>query len=148
MERLGSLISLALSASLIVVFTYWYGGLQASTRASQPATAATLEGEQTTATAEQSPASKSGRKILYYRNPMGAPDTSPVPKKDPMGMDYIPVYADEATEPGHESRDRFLRLPKLDDRDRAQRERHLAVLSEAQEQLLRGGGSRFTNGTE
>jgi Cu(I)/Ag(I) efflux system membrane fusion protein len=35
------------------------------------------------------------RKILYYRNPMGLPDTSPVPKKDTMGMDYIPVYADE-----------------------------------------------------
>jgi RND family efflux transporter MFP subunit len=33
------------------------------------------------------------RKLLYYRNPMGLPDTSPVPKKDPMGMDYIPVYA-------------------------------------------------------
>lgn len=35
------------------------------------------------------------KKILYYRNPMGLPDTSPVPKKDPMGMDYVPVYADE-----------------------------------------------------
>jgi len=35
------------------------------------------------------------RKILYYRNPMGLPDTSPVPKKDPMGMDYIPVYEGE-----------------------------------------------------
>ncbi|OJW23898.1 MAG: efflux transporter periplasmic adaptor subunit [Rhodospirillales bacterium 69-11] len=33
------------------------------------------------------------RKLLYYRNPMGLPDTSPVPKKDSMGMDYIPVYA-------------------------------------------------------
>ncbi len=33
------------------------------------------------------------RTILYYRNPMGLPDTSPVPKKDSMGMDYIPVYA-------------------------------------------------------
>ena len=32
------------------------------------------------------------RKPLYYRNPMGLPDTSPVPKKDGMGMDYIPVY--------------------------------------------------------
>jgi Cu(I)/Ag(I) efflux system membrane fusion protein len=40
-------------------------------------------------------------KILYYRNPMGLADTSPVPKKDSMGMDYIPVYADEAQdEPG------------------------------------------------
>ena len=35
------------------------------------------------------------RKLLYYRNGMGLPDTSPTPKKDPMGMDYIPVYADE-----------------------------------------------------
>lgn len=32
------------------------------------------------------------KKILYYRNPMGLPDTSPEPKKDSMGMDYIPVY--------------------------------------------------------
>ncbi len=38
---------------------------------------------------------QSARKILYYRNPMGLPDTSPVPKKDPMGMDYLPVYAGE-----------------------------------------------------
>jgi Cu(I)/Ag(I) efflux system membrane fusion protein len=37
------------------------------------------------------------RKIIYYRNPMGLPDTSPVPKKDSMGMDYIPVYADEGS---------------------------------------------------
>ncbi len=35
------------------------------------------------------------RKILYYRNAMGLPDTSPVPKKDAMGMDYIPVYEGE-----------------------------------------------------
>ena len=38
-----------------------------------------------------------GREPLYYRNPMGLADTSPVPKKDPMGMDYLPVYAGEAT---------------------------------------------------
>ena len=36
------------------------------------------------------------RKLLYYRNPMGLPDMSPVPKKDPMGMAYIPVYEGEA----------------------------------------------------
>lgn len=40
-------------------------------------------------------------KILYYRNPMGLPDTSPVPKKDNMGMDYIAVYENEAAaDPG------------------------------------------------
>lgn len=44
----------------------------------------------------------SQRRILYYRNPMGLPDTSPVPKKDGMGMDYIPVYADEAGEGNRE----------------------------------------------
>ena len=38
---------------------------------------------------------KKERKIRFYRNPMGLPDTSPVPKKDPMGMDYIPVYEGE-----------------------------------------------------
>jgi membrane fusion protein, copper/silver efflux system len=41
-----------------------------------------------------------GRRVLYYRNPMGLPDTSPVPKKDPMGMDYIPVYEDEQQDDG------------------------------------------------
>jgi membrane fusion protein, copper/silver efflux system len=39
------------------------------------------------------------KKILYYRNPMGLPDTSPEPKKDSMGMDYIAVYDDENSEP-------------------------------------------------
>jgi len=41
-------------------------------------------------------------KPIYYRNPMGLPDTSPVPKKDSMGMDYIPVCADEAKSSGNE----------------------------------------------
>ncbi|MDA8107936.1 MAG: efflux RND transporter periplasmic adaptor subunit [Betaproteobacteria bacterium] len=35
------------------------------------------------------------RKILYYRSPMNSGVTSPVPKKDEMGMDFVPVYADE-----------------------------------------------------
>jgi Cu(I)/Ag(I) efflux system membrane fusion protein len=40
------------------------------------------------------------RKIIYYRNPMGLADTSPVPKKDWMGMDYIPVYEGEEQDDG------------------------------------------------
>ena len=36
------------------------------------------------------------RKVLFYRNPMNPAITSPVPMKDEMGMDYVPVYADEA----------------------------------------------------
>ena len=31
---------------------------------------------------------------------MGLPDTSPVPKKDSMGMDYIPVYEGEEQDDG------------------------------------------------
>ncbi len=51
----------------------------------KPKTAATQSGE---------------RKIKYYRNPMGLADTSPVPKKDWMGMDYIPVYEGEEQDDG------------------------------------------------
>jgi Cu(I)/Ag(I) efflux system membrane fusion protein len=40
------------------------------------------------------------RKIRYYRNPMGLPDASPVPKKDSMGMDYIAVYEGEDRDDG------------------------------------------------
>ena len=40
------------------------------------------------------------RKILYYRNPMNPQVTSPVPAKDEMGMDYVPVYEQEAA-PAH-----------------------------------------------
>ncbi len=41
---------------------------------------------------------KKEKKLLYYRNPMGLPDTSPTPKKDPMGMDYIAVFEGESDE--------------------------------------------------
>jgi Cu(I)/Ag(I) efflux system membrane fusion protein len=37
-------------------------------------------------------------KVLYYRHPMGLPEISYEPKKDSMGMDYIPVYENEAAE--------------------------------------------------
>ena len=36
------------------------------------------------------------RRILFYRNPMNPAVTSPTPAKDAMGMEYLPVYADEA----------------------------------------------------
>jgi membrane fusion protein, copper/silver efflux system len=49
------------------------------------------------APATEPPAALSGeRQVLFYRNPMNPSVTSPVPMKDQMGMDYVPVYADEA----------------------------------------------------
>ncbi len=40
------------------------------------------------------------RRVKYYRNPMGLPDTSAVPKNDSMGMAYIAVYDDEDADDG------------------------------------------------
>ncbi|MDE2491627.1 MAG: efflux RND transporter periplasmic adaptor subunit [Elusimicrobia bacterium] len=39
------------------------------------------------------------RKVLYYRSPMDPKVTSPVPAKDSMGMDFVPVYADQTPAP-------------------------------------------------
>ena len=85
MRRLNSLIILAAGIAAGAAGSYWY--------AHRPEPVATR------ASADQSPPAATERKILYYRNPMGHPDTSPVPKKDPMGMDYIAVYADEQDDP-------------------------------------------------
>ncbi|MEE8429477.1 MAG: efflux RND transporter periplasmic adaptor subunit, partial [Gammaproteobacteria bacterium] len=48
-----------------------------------------------TRSVDDKPAQSSARKILFYRNPMNPEVTSPVPAQDGMGMDYIPVYADD-----------------------------------------------------
>ena len=50
-----------------------------------------------TATIDTSWSAESGHKgkPLFYRNPMNPAITSPVPAKDDMGMDYIPVYPDK-----------------------------------------------------
>ena len=39
------------------------------------------------------------KKPLYYRHPMNPSVTSPTPSKDEMGMDFVPVYAEEQTTP-------------------------------------------------
>lgn len=55
-------------------------------------------------------------RLLYYRNPMGLPDTSPTPKKDPMGMDYVPVYEgaqEEESTPANQIRISTEKIQKL-----------------------------------
>ena len=81
MKRLNSLMILAIGIAAGAAGSYWY--------AHRPEPIATP------AAAEQLQPAEGGRTIRYYRNPMGLPDTSPVPKKDSMGMDYIAVYEDE-----------------------------------------------------
>jgi Cu(I)/Ag(I) efflux system membrane fusion protein len=72
---------------------YWLGKARvgAGDTAAVPAVVATA-----------APATPAPRKLLYYRNPMGLADTSPVPKKDSMGMDYVAVYEGEegSADPG------------------------------------------------
>ncbi len=60
-----------------------------------PADGATISA--TNKSSAATPAFGGGRKLLYYRNPMGLPDQSATPKTDAMGMAYVPVYADEET---------------------------------------------------
>lgn len=50
--------------------------------------------EESSASATKQPVAGE-RKVLFYRNPMNPSVTSPVPAKDEMGMDYVPVYAEE-----------------------------------------------------
>ena len=78
MNRLGpALAALAIAAALGA--GYWWGSRSQPVTTSRPV-AETVQPE---------------RRIAYYRNPMGLPDTSPTPKKDSMGMDYVPVYEGE-----------------------------------------------------
>jgi RND family efflux transporter MFP subunit len=69
---------------------YWWGARTQSAGPAHVAPDAT----------SPSAGAKVERKLLYYRNPMGLADTSPVPKKDPMGMDYIAVYDGEEPDTG------------------------------------------------
>ena len=55
------------------------------------------DGEAATARSERPAAGE--RTVLFYRHPMNPSVTSPVPAKDEMGMDYVPVYEDEGSGP-------------------------------------------------
>ncbi|HUZ30609.1 MAG TPA: efflux RND transporter periplasmic adaptor subunit [Xanthobacteraceae bacterium] len=71
------------------------------------------EGNDARPTAAAPASSKGKGKILYYRNPMGLPDTSPVPKKDSMGMDYIPVYENDEGDDGKTIKISLAKVQKL-----------------------------------
>jgi Cu(I)/Ag(I) efflux system membrane fusion protein len=77
------LIAIIAVAAALLAAGYWWGSARPAAPTANPPEAAPPQG-------------KGGKgKILYYRNPMGHPDTSPVPKKDSMGMDYLPVHEGE-----------------------------------------------------
>ena len=81
----GTAVLSTISAPLL---WYSHGGLShIAVRAAESATTKVAD----TSAQAQAQAQADG-KVKFYRNPMGLPDTSPVPKKDSMGMDYIAVY--------------------------------------------------------
>jgi len=77
------IIGVALLTGLVLAAGYWWGH-------------ATGDGDD--APVAENDAGGQPRRVLYYRNPMGLDDTSPVPKKDAMGMDYVPVYEGDVAE--------------------------------------------------
>jgi membrane fusion protein, copper/silver efflux system len=85
-----ALVAAAVAASLLA--GYLLGHSRSGSDHPVPSRAA---GDTGHLTGGATPSASGERAVLYYRNPMGLPDTSPVPKKDPMGMDYLPVYAGE-----------------------------------------------------
>ena len=78
MKTITGLIAVIALVVAALAAGYWWGSDKSATSADRPA--------------KVRPRSHTKPKILYYRNPMGHPDISPVPKKDSMGMDYLPVY--------------------------------------------------------
>jgi membrane fusion protein, copper/silver efflux system len=90
----GAIVKRAILACAIVAAAAFGGGM-----ALEPALSRFVRSGVTPAVAQEATAQKP-RSVKYYRNPMGLPDTSPTPKKDSMGMDYIAVYDDEDTNDG------------------------------------------------
>lgn len=76
MKSMGAVITAIVTVLVVGLSGYWLGNRSISM--SESVTSGVT--------------SKAEPRVLYYRNPMGLPDTSPVPKKDSMGMDYVPVY--------------------------------------------------------
>ena len=91
MKWQAGLLAATVAVALGIGGGYWWG---TRTQSAGPVQVAA------DATSPSTTNAKAERKILYYRNPMGLPDTSPVPKKDPMGMDYVAVYDGDEPDTG------------------------------------------------
>jgi Cu(I)/Ag(I) efflux system membrane fusion protein len=91
MRRLVTALVFAAAIALVAAGSYWLGRKQQETA---PTSMPAASGQAAPAAATTAGGEQQG-KILYYRNPMGLPDTSAVPKTDSMGMDYVPVYRGE-----------------------------------------------------
>ena len=95
MKNINRMIFGVVALLCVGVAGYWLGARTST--APEPTTAAII--------------AKAEPRILYYRNPMGLSDTSPVPRKDSMGMDYVPVF--EGEEGGNDGKQIVLGIEKV-----------------------------------
>ena len=84
MKRIVLMLSTVVLGAALLAVGYWWGVNRSAPSASRAA--------------EGNAGAKAERKVLYYRNPMAPADTSAVPKKASDGMDFVAVYADDATQ--------------------------------------------------
>lgn len=86
--------SILLSLGVIVAFTlggYWLG-----TQTTNPTASTTQTAEEMQDTSKSNNEKQGDREILYWQAPMNPSEIYDKPGKSKMGMDLVPVYADEA----------------------------------------------------
>jgi membrane fusion protein, copper/silver efflux system len=85
---LALIVAGAVTAGWLAGRSAWFGASNPSTMSAGMSASAATDDVSSDAMGK----SGDGKRIKYYRNPMGLPDKSDTPKKDNMGMDYLPVY--------------------------------------------------------
>ena len=88
-----------LSLGLIIIFSlggYWLGTQNANTSAPGPRSADDGQQQPKQAGTKSDNKNQEDREILYWQSPMNPSEIYDKPGKSRMGMDLVPVYADEA----------------------------------------------------
>lgn len=91
--------SILLSLGVIAIFTlggYWLGTQSTDTTASIPQAAEEMQHDDIQKDTQSEASQKGDREILYWQAPMNPSEIYDKPGKSKMGMDLVPVYADEA----------------------------------------------------
>lgn len=97
---LALVIAGAAVAGLLAGRSSWFGSSAPSAMSTGMSASAAADEKAPDEMAKGGMKSDASKRVKYYRNPMGLPDKSATPKKDNMGMDYLPVYDGEDTDDG------------------------------------------------
>lgn len=92
--------SILLSLGVIIAFTlggYWLGTQTTNSSASTTQTAEEMQHQEMQDAPNADAKNQGDREILYWQAPMNPSEIYDKPGKSKMGMDLVPVYADEAS---------------------------------------------------